>query len=550
MSRLRYFLSIGLILLLVFSFGLSTYDHQFTYSDSSASTAVPALMHNYKIIQYPLPKGSSQPWGMTVDSQGRVWFVEEQTNQVGMFDPRNSSFAEYNVTTPNSLLEEITAAPNGNVWFTELTGESLGQLNPASGVIREYGMPRGPDNLPCGPIGVTASSNGNIWVTCEFSNQIDEFFPSNSSFLSFDLPVFFSAPLDIVFDHGGNFWFSAADSDMIGYVTVADLKNGTSNGINEFAPTNQTYLVTITNSQVPNASDLTATPPGVKIVSSIQTPSEIALSPDGSSLWITEHVASSFDRYNINSKSLIKYWTSQTYSSSYTTSLPNGIAVDAANHVWIAEHYGNKIAEFNPDTGQMVEYPIPCCGNGIAGTLYLALGLNGSVWFTEFYGNAIGELVPQSTFQPISLSLENTTASVSSYGEVRIPVQTSLNNSSMNSVKVTFFISGISTTGKMESSTALFDPPSVSLTSGGNLSTTLDIKTNGLNPGTYYLTVGGKLSTTGVIYSTILKLVVSPDSSKTLLVEGAIAGSVASVAVVGALVVISRRPKIRRNKRR
>ena len=517
---------------------------------TSVSINVPAPMQGYKMIQIPLPNGSTQPWGLAVDNVGRVWFVE-QSNQIGMYNPADSSFAEYNVTTPHSLLEEIATSQSGTIWFTELNGNNLGELNPSTGQLHEYRMPKGIDNLPCGPIGVTASPNGNIFVTCEFSNQIDEFFPSNSSFASFNLPVFYSAPLDIVFDSKGNFWFSAADSNMLGYVTVADLKNGTDNGIQEFAPTNQTYLVTITNAQAPNSSDLTAATQGVKIVSSLQSPSEIALSPDGSSLWITEHVVSSFDQYNINTKSLLKYWTSQTYSSSYSTSLPNGIAVDSKGDVWITEHYGNKIAEFNPKTNQMVEFPIPCCGNQIAGSLYLALGQNGTVWFTEFYGNAIGELVPQSNPQPISLVPLNETVRIDSSGDVRVPIMVVNNNANLSTAKVTFQVAGISGSGRLANATASFDPTTMSLNPGSNLTTNFDLTTSGLNPGIYYLTVSAKLSTNGVIYSTIVKLVVSSAlDSRSLLIEGVVIGTVASIGVVAALIAISRRPKIRRSKRR
>lgn len=550
MLRLRYFLSIGILFLLLLGVSLRLPTSDLNSTIVNASNASGALQ-NYKIVQYPLPKGSTQPWGMTVDKSGRVWFVEEQSNQIGMFNPMSASFAEYNVTTPKALLEEIATSADGRVWFTELDGNKLGELNPSTGSMQEYNTPRGIDNLPCGPIGVTAAPNGNIWITCEFSNQLDEFFPSNSSFISFNLPVFYSAPLDIVFDGAGNFWFTAADSDMLGYVTVANLRNGTDSGIQEFAPTNQTYLVTITNSQVPNTSDLTATTAGQKIVSSLQTPSEIALSPDGNSLWITEHLVSSFDRYDINSKSLTKYWTSQTYSSSYSTSLPNGIAVDSAGHVWIAEHYGNRIAEFDPSSDQMIEYPIPCCGNQIAGALYLSLGLNGTIWFTEFYGNSIGELIPQNEPQPISLVPLNATSTITSNGNVEIPISVVSHNTNSTPGNITLLVSGISGSGRMENATVTFDPPVLALNNQGNTTTRFGLTAKGLQPGTYYLTVGGKLSSTGVIYSTIVKLKVSSaNQSQTLLLEGAAIGTAASIAVVATLIVISRRPKVRKKRHR
>ena len=435
---------VATLVLLIIAVSTATEYHFFSGSLRVEATAnsPETSLQTYRIIQYPIPENSSQPWGISVDSSGRVWFNEAGSNQIGMFDPKSKTFQEFNVPTPNSLLEEIAIDRSGNPWFTELNGEKLGELSADSGTIHEFKIPPGPDDLPCGPIGVTASGS-SIWITCEFSNQIDEFFPTNSSFLSFDLPVFYSAPLDIAFDANGNFWFTAADSNMIGFVTTSELQSGTSNGIQEFAPTNSSYLTTIVNSPPP--TNLSLKNNGSQtIVSSLQTPSQLALSPDGKTLWITEHIVSSFDEYNIGSKVLDKFWTSQTHNPNYTTSLPNGIAIDNAGNVWIAEHYGNKIAEFNPASKTMIEYPIPCCGAQIAGTLYLALGMNSTVWFTEFYGNNIGELIPANSTDPLSISDGNSTTQLkSSGGNVTIPITISADSNQ----NINLDISGISGTG-------------------------------------------------------------------------------------------------------
>ena len=499
-------------------------------------------MQNYRIVQFPIPRNSSQPWGISVDASGRVWFAEAQSNQIGMFNPESKTFKEFNVPTPNSLLEEITVDESGNVWFTELNGEKLGGLNPDSGAVHEFIIPTGPGNLPCGPIGVTASKS-SIWFTCEFSNQIDEFFPTNSSFLSFDLPVFYSAPLDVAFDANGNFWFTAADSNMIGFVTTAELQPGTSKGIQEFAPTNSSYLNTeVINS--PSALSVINNQTQT-VVSSLQTPSQVAISPDGKALWITEHVVSSFDEYNISSKVLDKFWTSRTHNPNYTTSLPNGIAIDSAGNIWIAEHYGNKIAEFNPATKSMIEYPIPCCGSQIAGSLYLALGANSTVWFTEFYGNNIGELVPTNSTAPVALSLGNSTSEVeASRGNISIPIMVTADSNQ----NILFDISGISGTGNLQNASATFNPPSLNLGSSGKGVSELSITTKNLLPGIYYLTVSGKSNLTGNIYSTILALQIeSSPSYSSLLIDAAVLGGIFAAIVVSSLAIVSRRrPDARR----
>ncbi|MGI0092156.1 MAG: virginiamycin B lyase family protein, partial [Nitrososphaerales archaeon] len=320
----------------------------------------PGSTVQYRMAQYPLPAGSSGPWAIATDSIGRVWVVEQVSNQLAAFDPSSSTFKEYTIPTPNSTANSVVVDISGNVWFTELTGDRLGELKLGATSIAEYKIPSGSTSfagqseaLSCGPIGVVPSSQGSLWVLCLFSNQIDEFFPVNGTFNSFDLPVFQSGPAGLVFDHAGNFWFTAADANMIGHGVVSELRNNTSDGIQETAPQNETYTYNFDH-----ATDFRGDTESIK--SSLPTPSGIALSPDGHTLWISEHVDSSFDSYNILTKSLDRFWTSQTHQEfGYPVSFPNGLAVDAGGNVWIAEHYGNKVAEFNQGTGKLTEYVVP-----------------------------------------------------------------------------------------------------------------------------------------------------------------------------------------------
>ena len=361
-----------------------------------AASEASGVLPLYSLAQYPLPAGATGPSQIASDHAGRIWFVEQGSNQIGSYDPSSKSFSEFQIPTRDALPEGIAVDPAGEVWFAELTPNGLGVLSPENGTIKEVTIPPAPDGIGCGPVGVTPQGNGSIWVTCEFSNQIDEYVPSLGILEQFDLPVAFSAPLQVLFDRSGNFWFTAADSGMLGYATTSQLRPGTTDGIEEFAPLNSTYLTSIVNPLLPTG----------KVLTSLAVPSQIAFSPDGGSLWVTEHGAGSFDRYDIASKTLTKYFTTRPSSSLYTQSLPNGIAVDSSGLIWVAEHYGNRIAEFDPTTGSMEEYPVPCCRAEIAGTLYLATGTNGTVWFTENFGNAIGVLSPIGTTVPFDITLQ------------------------------------------------------------------------------------------------------------------------------------------------
>ena len=479
--------------------------HLFSYSSEVSQ----GEQSSYRLVQYPLPNGSSAPYSITVDNSGNVWFVEQGSNQIGSLDPASGVIKEYSIPTPNSSATTIAADSSRNIWFSELDSNRLGELK--NGSIIEFDVPSSvvdlegtPTIQQCGPTEVAPDNLGHIWVICIFSNQIDEFFPNVKTFESFDLPVFLSGPAGLVFDNSGDFWFTAADAGMIGRGIISQLRNESSSGITEFAPINQTYVYSFQES----TNYLGST----RIVkSSLPTPTGIALSPDGNTLWITEHVDSSFDSFNIKTDSLDRFWTSNTEDAyGYPVSLPNGVAVTVNGTVWIAEHYGNKIAEFNPYLGKLIEYLVPCCKSSIAGVYTLHLGLNGIVWFVEIQGNAIGELLPVANRIPmITIGLEPQLLIEKSPSSAQVSLKIIQDAISNQSDSINLDLSGISDTGSPAGLSATFEPSSLQLSGTHNVTSQMDLNVQSLRPGIYDLTLGARVPSYGVIYSTIIKLEIS-----------------------------------------
>jgi streptogramin lyase len=512
---------------------------------SSAGGTTVTWSDGYRVVQHPLPNGSAAPWGISVDPGGVVWFVEQGTNQLGEYSPSTGNFTQYLLPTPRSEPIAVASDSSGNIWVTELRGERLGELVRGGSSVVEHALPNASENLAgkatplsCGPTAILPDPSGSIWVACLFSNQIDRFYPVNDSFSVFDLPVFQSAPAGLAFDGRGNLWFTAADAEMLGKGDVSQMRNGTDDGITEFAPVNATYVFSF-----PHQNSFLGSPTTLK--SSLPTPSGIVFAPGGETLWVTEHVDTSFDSYNVGTGTLDRYWTSQTYGAyGFIVSFPNGIVMGNDGTVWVGEHYGNKLAEFDPKTGQMVEYGVPCCPRTIAGVYSVALDPSGDVWFVEIQGGAIGELVPVANPDHLTLTLPSTRFSLGSDGSLALPMSFTLSKGAAPQ-RLSFNVSGISSTGALQGATALFSPSELSLSPGQTANLTMDLSLGGLAPGKYYLTLTATAATGGVQYSMVISLAVTAAPPLPLAYLAAAVAGLSAAAVVVAW-RLTKRPSRRR----
>lgn len=496
----------------------------------------------YSVTQHHLPNSNAEPWVITTAANGQVWFLEQKADILAMYDPANGSFQQHPIPTPGSTPDGVAVDQQGNVWFSELRTNKLGELPAGSGTITEHDVPplivslgATSQTVGCGPGAIVPDPSGSIWVACLFSNQIDEYFPAQGTFSTFNLPIFYSSPAGMVLDGKGDLWFTAANAYMLGKAVISQLVNGTSDGITEFAPLNATYRF-----KHPLTTSFFGTTK--TITTSLPYPSGIVVDSHGN-FWITEHVDSSFDRYNPATRSLVRYWTSQTNDAhGYSVSFPNGIAIDANGTVWVGEHYGNNVAEFFPSTETMIEYPVPCCKSIISGLYSLSLKPGGGVWFVEINGDAIGELVRNPAPLRLSLTLPSNRFTLGSHGSVAIPLDYAESGTSRNSTNLSFELSGTSATGALNESAGTFAPPQLSLSPGKSSASTLTLQTKGLGSGIYYITLSATSSSDGLIYSTVLKLTVTgggvlPSEDLILLAVGI------AVAAAGAGLLLARRAR-------
>jgi virginiamycin B lyase len=109
-----------------------------------------------------------RPRDPDVDPQGRVWFVGQAGNYIGMFDPQTESFRRFELeerTLPHNLI----VAGDGGVWYAGNGNGRIGRLDPNTGEARIIRMP---DEAARDPHTLLFDGRGNIWFSVQQAGYI------------------------------------------------------------------------------------------------------------------------------------------------------------------------------------------------------------------------------------------------------------------------------------------------------------------------------------------------------------------------------------------
>ena len=95
-----------------------------------------------EISFYQIPTERSAPRRGMVDPQGRLWFGENRTNKIGMFDTNTQKFQEWPVPFRYYLPYDVTLDRNGEAWAVTEFSDSVLRLDPKKGKSTAYLFPR------------------------------------------------------------------------------------------------------------------------------------------------------------------------------------------------------------------------------------------------------------------------------------------------------------------------------------------------------------------------------------------------------------------------
>jgi streptogramin lyase len=249
------------------------------FTNSGATTSGVIGMINvttHAITEFPDLMPNTAANQITTGPDGNLWFTNDGTNDIGIFDPTTHAFTEVlvpgpgpyysagEITTgpdgniwvvmggdpgntiasidstthavtefsvplppgspgiPGALLDGMTAGPDGNIWFTALgvgaTPNEIGMINLTTDVITLVPAPSAGESI-------TAGSDGDLWSVSWTGTSIMMLDPTTDNITTFPLPVPTPSPIGSILSVGpdGNLWFAAPGNPLIGVFDPGDL---------------------------------------------------------------------------------------------------------------------------------------------------------------------------------------------------------------------------------------------------------------------------------------------------------------------------------------
>jgi streptogramin lyase len=318
---------------------------------------------------------------------------------------------EYALPVPNRNPNSLAVATDGSVWFAEQTSPALAHFYPNNGTLIEYALPYKYSTSP--PIGGVCNTEtsfwgvafweGKVWTGDAMGNQLIGLDPVNDQVTTIHVPTASAFPYTLTPGPNDTLWFTELFADKLGEVTQSgtvheySLHGGADAEPAQIVFANATtgYYDEVGSSGPQNGGvysfNLTDFAPTLVGGKHLTDPSSLTMASDA--IWVALHGSSSVAAYNLTTKSWSYYPTSYVvWGGNAVTTLPYFVQGDGS-HVWLNEHYGNRIAMIDPANGSLAEYAestVPNLnGSTIGNTLTFAVG-GGRAWFVEWTGNILG----------------------------------------------------------------------------------------------------------------------------------------------------------------
>jgi copper transport protein len=324
----------------------------------------------FNITEYKTPQSSLLLNPVYQTSTDSIWVGDSLpgSGRLWEFDIEHKKYQEHTINGINLITLSVFDSKNDNIlWFIDPTSTILGKFNTDTNETETYALPNK------GVIsGLTIDNRENIWMSIIQDNSILRFDTNKNNFETYKIPTENSRPLSLIYDEDNNYiWFT----ESIGKIGKLDI---------------QTKTIT----EYPNLTGSNTLEKSI-----LSEPTSLLLDPKNSNIFISDHEKNSVIRFNTFT-SVFK-----EYPLTDINGLAFGMALDAYDNLWIAQHVSDTLALLDPDTGETINIDIPTSNSFVQ---YLVTDSKKDIWFAEQRGNGLGKVtikyIPTNSPKTVSTS--------------------------------------------------------------------------------------------------------------------------------------------------
>jgi len=278
------------------------------------------------IKEWPVP-WKQRPRDPAVARDGTVWFVGQEGDYIGRFDPKTEHFDKIDLdkgTGPHNL---IIGADNA-IWFAGNGAGYIGRLDPGTGKITKYAMP---DKAAGDPHTLILAPDRTIWFTVQAGGFVGHLDPKTGAIKLLKVATRGARPYGIAIDATGTVWFNQFGTNALGSIDPAK--------------------TVIEDHRLPARGARSR---------------RIAITGDG--IWYTDYARGFLSLFDLK-KGTVKEWQTPAGASS----LPYALIADKNGRLWLVETgpQPNRLVGFDPKNEKFFSVTeIPSGGSTVRNMTY------------------------------------------------------------------------------------------------------------------------------------------------------------------------------------
>jgi virginiamycin B lyase len=300
---------------------------QVDLNDRLPRTLLEGKSLRYRAVQYDIVDTmvGSEPHDIAVDPHGNGW-VSQRAGKLGKLDPKTLEYSEVSlppgVAAPDGqLLGNLQIDAKGQLWVADGSNYRWLNYDVNTGKFTSYDWPK--DNrADAGGNSMLIHPNGTIWETS--GNQVRMLNTSTKEFKFFDPPSYLATQIPtgaygITVAGDGSVWWAEDGADRMSRIDPATGK------VEEY--------------KIP--------------YDGVAYPRRMSHDARGD-IWVGLWNAGLLMKLDYETKQMSFFAPPTETSGTYS------VSVDRKNNlIWVSEQQADKIARYNPKTGEWVEFPLP-----------------------------------------------------------------------------------------------------------------------------------------------------------------------------------------------